>query len=235
MSVESYCISENEVSSNDVISPSGKYKLTIKSYRTKEGCWNFTSGAITRVSDNGHIATINRNYHGFNHSFFNRGGVEWFWTGKTYLSQCFVNLETGETYDNSQSETITSSSFCWAEVIANPSGTILAVVGCVWGGSYEILFYDFSDPSKGWPIIPLHYQADYELNADQDYELKWVGDATVEYTLSRQSSDLFDDLTIEQLPDSDEVYNKEFHYGVVLEKKDGKMCHIKNKVIGCSY
>ena len=238
MSVELYCISENEKSSNEVISPSGKYKLTIKSYKTKEGCWNYTSGSVTRVDDDSLITTINRDYSAFNHSFFNRDGVEWLWTGKTYLSQCFVNLETGEIYDNSTDKAINGSSFCWTNVMTNASGTILAVVGCIWGGPYDIIFYDFTDPAKGWPLIEFDgYQTDYDISADQDYELRWIDDTTVEYTSLREFSTRFnkqvDDLTMEELkelPTSDEEYNKEvtkkFYYRVVIENANEKMCYV---------
>lgn len=40
------------------------------------------------------------------------------------------------------------------------------------GGGYNVIFYDFTDPTTGWPLIPIDkYHEDYYLSADQDYEL----------------------------------------------------------------
>lgn len=49
---DTYCVTEN-IQGESVIklSPSGKYKLTISYYKTREGCWNCSKGVITRVLD----------------------------------------------------------------------------------------------------------------------------------------------------------------------------------------
>jgi hypothetical protein len=227
MSIESYCIPENEVSSTNITSPSGKYHLNIKSYKIREGSWNCTTGIITRTSDSSIVTTINRNYHMFSHHFIIKDGVEWLLTGRTYLSQCCINLDTAEIYENSH-----INSFFWAEIMPNPSGTILAVMGCYWGCSYEILFYDFSDPSKGCPLIKIiDYQSDYNLDLHDGYELKWIDDTTVEFTTSQEFSLSFnkcvEDISIEELEDlpEDDIIEK-FYYRVVLQKKDDGMHYL---------
>ncbi|CAH6420333.1 Hypothetical protein HVR_LOCUS1166 [uncultured virus] len=235
---DKFCIEENLVSSNDILSPSRRFKLIIHSYKTKENCWNYTKGVIIRLSDGTVIAEIIRNYSAFHHSFFTRKNgdknQEWLCTGKTYLSQCFVNLDTGEIYDNSEAST-DSHAFCWASVKANLSGTILAVEGCIWGGPYEIEFYDFSDPTKGWPIIKFNnYDNYHDLYVDDNHETQWLNNETFQYTRNRKYCPRFgkeeDELEIEeleQLPKVDEEYDKEFinklYYRAVVEKIANEM------------
>lgn len=230
-----YCIPENKDGESIVkLSPSGKYKLTISFYKTREGCWGYSKGVVTRVSDDSVIAEIARNYSNFHHTFFIRDQSEWLCTGKTYLSQCFVNLDTGEVYDNLASKE--QHSFCWSKVYANPSGTILAVNGCVWGGPYEINFYDFSDPSKGWPLIKYNsYDIDYDLYCGEEFRVKWIDNETFDYEnygqfcpffnknineLTREEDSHFDHFTYEEY---DSAFVDVLNYHVVVKYIDNEI------------
>ena len=120
---DTFCTVNNLRSENTEISPSGRFKIIISKYGTREGCWNYTKGIIIRISDDKVITEIFRNYLGFHHSFFTRIGEsgvvhEWLCTGRTYLSQCFVNLDTGDIYDNSKDKNINNSSLCWIKIVA---------------------------------------------------------------------------------------------------------------------
>lgn len=231
--ISEFCISENIIGSRDEISPSGRFKLKISNYRTKDGCCNYTGGIITRISDNKIIAEINRNYSVFHHSFFKRNNDEWFWTGKTYMSQCFVNLETGDIYDNSNK--IRYESLCWADVKANPSGNILAVEECAWGGSYFISFWNFSDPSRGWSEINIDWNSNENIGLDADdfdwskHETKWIDENKFEYIKYESFSTKFNKTYFDL--SNEEKYDKEMvdrvYYRVLLERKDNKMLVIK--------
>ncbi|QKF94372.1 hypothetical protein QKU48_gp0914 [Fadolivirus algeromassiliense] len=155
---------ENLIDEVEETSPSGKYKLIIGHYRTKEGAWNYSSGRLVRLSDNKEIITINRNYSTFHHSWFIKNNHEWIQTGSTYMSQLFVDLDTGFIYDNLEKLSQTKeykngASFCWTKCWINNDGNTLVVLGCYWACPYEYKFYDFSSPGKGWE----------ELKTDVEY------------------------------------------------------------------
>jgi len=162
-----------------ILSPTGKYQLIISSYKTGDKTWNYTKGTIKRVVDDHIITEIKRNFYDFHYSFFIRQGQEWLQTGQTYMCQSFVNLDTGDIYDNADQLKLTKeytggSSFCWARSQISPDGNTLAVVGCIWGGPYFYKFYDFTDPSTGWPELE---DDDFYEENDND-QSEWKEDGT---------------------------------------------------------
>lgn len=160
-----------------VISPSGKYRLTITINESR--C---SHGVITRISDNTVIAEIDRNYDVFHHSFFMRDGNEWMVTGKTYLTQTFINLDTGQIIHFPEGDE-NSFSFCWSTVHASPDGKTLAVDGCVWGAPYEIRFYDWTDINKVPKQLTIECDKDFWLDPNEMENIKWTNDVTFEFDL----------------------------------------------------
>ncbi|AGD92852.1 hypothetical protein LBA_00934 [Megavirus lba] len=224
-----YYKSENLISTKEHISTSGKYKLIVETYITKPGCWNYTKGIIHNIETGSVIQEIKRNYCVFHHSFFFKDNQEWLFCGKTYYSQCFINLETGEIFDNSTESK--PDSFCWANVKSNPDGNIIIVEQCIWGGPYEIGFYDFTDPSIGWTELEFdNYQENYYLNIEWNYESKWLDNDTFEYIQKEDYSikfqKFYDELTVEEELESSAIENdliSRMYYRVVLKKIDNKM------------
>lgn len=248
-----------------VLSPSGKYELTIDVFNTNKDpndmgrCWEYSQGIVRRKSvanatgdsrkgdtDGVEIACIKRNYW-FTHGFFEAHGSEWLWSGSTYMSQCFVNLDTGVVYDNADT---TKDCFCWVKVspsTVTPSTTvngrsILAVEGCYWGGPYMIQFYDFSDPANV-RIIRFADQGDrykeYYLMADNDpYEYKWVMDINsdasetlncrFEYTAKQEYSNRFGkytfDLDADEMTEDFDEYEHRFWYACTIAFRDSGGC-----------
>lgn len=146
---------ENKIDNREELSPSGKYKLVISQFKTKDADWNYCSGKLVRLSDNKEIVTINRNYSQFHHSWFIKNNHEWLQTGSTYMSQTFIDLDTGFIYDNTEKLSKTKdfqqgSLFCWTKSWISNDGNTLMVLGCYWTCSYQYKFYDFSTPGKGW-------------------------------------------------------------------------------------
>lgn len=238
---EQYIREENLIET--VLSPSNRFKLTINYYKTKEGSWNYTKGIISRISDGTIIAEIPRNYPTFNHSFFSKDKDEWFQSGRTYMSQCFVNLDTGKIYDNPDEQI--NYPTCWSQVeTVNQSGTLLVISECIWGLPYNIMFHDFADPSKGWPIIPYKdYNEEFNMDCNfNEYKFNWLDDDTLEYICVEkwcpQFNKIEDDLTydeLSQLPDDDESYEKSFikrdKYRVVYTRKDGSICLVEKEYL----
>lgn len=133
---EENVIDQNEHTHND-------YKLIIKYYKTGENTWNYTQGFVYKGEKL--IGSIKRNYSEFPFCFFSHYVV----SGRNYMKQTFLDLDTGEIYDNTNDPT---SQFCWSEIYAIDNNT-LAAHGCFWGGGYEYKFYDVSDLTKGWPEL----------------------------------------------------------------------------------
>lgn len=150
--VEQFIIPENLLKEEILVSPSGRYQLTIGYYKTRAGCWEYTKGTVTEKETRSVITSFVRQYCVMQHSFFTRNGEEWFQSGTDYLTQLFVNLNTGTVYNNDAKKT-TGNEFCWAKSSISPDGKTLAVLGCYWACPYHYLFYDFSHPEQGWPEL----------------------------------------------------------------------------------
>lgn len=149
--------------SQEVMSPSGRFRLLIRQYATREGCWDYSRGTVYRVPDGKLITDIKRNFSTFHHSWIEKDGEEYLVSGRSYMNQCIVNLDQGlemEARDEVLEER--GVAFCWAAVWCNPDGNTLVVDGCQWAGPYEYRFFDFTDPTKGWPELPIRGEADCE-------------------------------------------------------------------------
>jgi hypothetical protein len=138
---ENFYTIENKIEEKNIISPFGKFKLIIETFKTKLNCWNYTRGTLY-TKDNIIISQIDRNYCVFNYSWLIINGQEWLQTGRTYTSQIFINCETKEIFDNLD---INKSEFCWSECFISNNQKTLIVLGCFWGGTYEYIAYDFND------------------------------------------------------------------------------------------
>lgn len=70
------------------------------------------------------------------------------------MSQTIVDLDRGEEYEPPGSH-YESGAFCWVRCYLSPDGNTLVVDGCHWACPYEYRFFDFSDPARGWPPLPV--------------------------------------------------------------------------------
>lgn len=180
---------------HEVISPSGRFKLTIRYYSTKPGCWDYSRGTVVRISDGKEVCDIKRNYGWFVYSFVTKENrcetpdlvmshpEEWLIAGRSYMSQTIVNLETGDLYEP-PGDQYDGFAFCWAGHKLSPDGNTLMVEGCHWACPYEYRFYDFTDPSRGWAeleIVPEGY-----LDADGKKPPVWKEDGTLECYETRE-------------------------------------------------
>lgn len=166
---------ENLTDTKIIESPTGRHILTIGTYKTGEKSWSYTYCTITRKQTNEVVTSIMRNY-SFEHSFFIKNNCEWLQTGSTYMSQVFVNMDTGDVYDNKEElkqtdEYKNGRSFCWVSCTISPTGNTLAVYGCYWGWTYEYKFFDVTDISVGW--LELKLSDPIYDNSLMCYETKW--------------------------------------------------------------
>lgn len=204
--IEDFIKPENcKEETDEKLSPSGKYKLLIRSYSTSPGCWNHTRGTVTRVSDGTEVCDIVRNY-SFTHSFVTKGDVEYLITGRSYMSQTIINLETGQDMEP-QDFHYEGFAFCWVRATLMGDEKTLLVDGCHWACPYEFRFHDFSAPEdKGWAPLPVTELSEWEKHKDNlfDEEGDYNGDWTSLYS-DAQSPVMNDDGTFTVLQ-SVEVY-----------------------------
>jgi hypothetical protein len=158
--VEELFRDENERESAEELSPSGRYRLLLRGYETRPNAWSYSRGTVYRVSDGGQICDIKRNFSLFHHTFVTKDGQEWLIAGRSYMSQTIVNLETGAEYEPG-GDHYDGGAFCWAQCYLSPDGRTLAVDGCIWACPYEYRFFDFTDPSRGWPELPVEPDEGY--------------------------------------------------------------------------
>lgn len=156
-----------EKSTTEKLSPSGRYRLVIRSYDQGSGCWRYTRGTVYRVSDGELVCDIKRNYSTFHHSIVTKNGEEWLITGRKYMGQTLVNLDTAQEYESNE------GGFCWSSHTLSPDGNTLIVDGCFWAAPYEIKLFDFTDPSKGWEEVPITTLAEYEKHGDDPETVAW--------------------------------------------------------------
>lgn len=186
-----------------VISPLGRYSLLLRKYSTKAGSWSVSRGTVTDLRTDKLVADVKRCYGSFPYAFVAKGNVEYLIAGRSYMGQTVVNLSTGEEWNDpvfsrklDEGEKTDRAfgnyeghEFCWAEITPFEDAKTLMVDGCHWACPYEYRFYDFTDPSKGWPQLEIEgsklgikylapndfHNFDYDEDADEG--------PTSEYTL----------------------------------------------------
>lgn len=147
--LEAFFCEENRVTNEDEehLSPSGDYKLTISHYRTKEGCWNYSRGVVTKVSDSAIIADVKRNYHSFWYEWAKHPNEsEYLLCGEDYQGYSVINLTEEVVHTYLPKEAQDGAGFCWASVKFLPEENQVEVSGCIWAGPYEMVRYDFANP-----------------------------------------------------------------------------------------
>ena len=80
-------------------------------------------------------------------------------------------------------EPVHDGEFCWAQCYLSPDGSTLAVDGCVWAGPYEFRFFDFTDPSRGWPELALVGTERIDDPSDAERS-RWIGERVFQCNLA---------------------------------------------------
>ena len=218
--MEKYFVPGNKINEQIVLSPSKEFELIICSYKTKEGCQNYTNGTIIRISDKKIIAEIKRNSCIFNHTFFMKNGEEWLQTGRTYMSQIFVNLITEKIYENLGEK---SDGFRWSNLLISADGCTLAVCGCYWD-VYVYKFFDFTNPDDLWPELCIETKEPFYGTETGDYDGHWNNDSTFTIYFTNTVYDDEDLVDVEKeqiIYDNDDIYIKEQE--TIFERIDNKM------------
>jgi hypothetical protein len=144
-----------------ILSPSGRYSITVDSYTTVKGSWNYTRGRVFSATGDRleTIADVKRNYSTFPFLWLEghgETGHDYLLCGSDYQGQTFVDLTTGQRRDTLSDGSDKGFGFCWAAYKLLSGGRILLVDGCYWACPYEYRFFNVSDPiEKGWPELKI--------------------------------------------------------------------------------
>lgn len=155
-SKKEYFVSENRQGDpQEILSPSGKYKLIIERFSTGKGTWAYSQGTVYKGDEV--VGQIQRNYSAFPFAWIENhpNGHDYFIGGEDYQGQTVLELDTGTRRDLLPEEAAEGFGFCWASYRYLPEHKLLIVSGCYWACPYEIRYYDFSDPMNGWPQLEI--------------------------------------------------------------------------------
>jgi len=153
---EDFYRDENEQSRHEKFSPSGRYRLLVRNYGTKPGCWSYSRGTVYRVSDGAEVGDVKRNYCWYTLAWIedHPNGHSYLICGEDYQGQTVIELDTGRRRDHLPKEAKEGIAFCWVSARFDKDSRILVVNGCIWAAPYEYRFYDFADPIEmGWPEL----------------------------------------------------------------------------------
>lgn len=161
------------------------FKLIIKTYDTKKisgkSTWEYTEGFI--YNNDELVGSIKRNYSEFPFCFFKQNNQEYLISGSSYMRQTILDCQTGDIYDNVNDED--ASDFCWASIDQLDENTVV-VLGCVWGGSYDYCFFDFTN-IKSWPELKVNPEI-----LSKDYLSEYDTAMTVENNIVMITKHMYD-------------------------------------------
>lgn len=161
---------------DEIVSPSGNYKLSSSRYKSPGGGWNVTRGIITD-SNGSVVADIKRNYWEFLYEWVQHSnGKEYLICGEDYQGYNIVNLTDGVTHCHIPDAWAAGNGFCWIKTLVSRDCKLLAVSGCFWACPYQLRVYSFEDPDT----VPLQVVFDRDeewaiLNWDETSKRIVVG------------------------------------------------------------
>ena len=157
-------------------SPSGKYSLEIIEYTSGPESWNYSRGVVRHTDSQKIIADVKRNLAGFWFAWVLRPDGEYLLCGEDYQGYNVIDVKEGTNTLTFPIEAYKGMGFCWGSAYPSPTGQLLAVEGCYWGGPNEIVIYDFSNPSCS--PLPELARAEETLQARG-----WLSDSEFEFTV----------------------------------------------------
>jgi hypothetical protein len=173
----------DETSVQISLSPSGRYRLEIARHEQPDNRWDYSRGVVTDLRTERTVADIRRNYGHFWHAWVLKGdGSEYLLCGEDYQGYNVIDLATGANRIEFGESGYKGWGFCWAAAQPSPDGRILVVEGCHWACPYELVFFDFRDPST-LPLPELFRVS--EDNAPG----QWVGNGEYHYKVALETID----------------------------------------------
>ncbi len=164
-------------------SPSGRYVLETARYQQPDTQWSYSRGILGEIATGRVIADVKRNYGHFWHAWVRKAdGSEYLLCGEDYQGYSVIDLATEQMTVEFGKHGFEGWGFCWASVQPSPDGKVLVVEGCYWACPYELVFFDFSDPS----VLPL---PELFRVSEDNAPGEWVGDEEYRYKVALPSDD----------------------------------------------
>jgi hypothetical protein len=135
--------------------PYEKYSLEISCYKVGEPenhYWDYTRGKVFDKNNN-LLLDIKRNYSSFWHLFIEHpNGNDYFLCGRDYHGGYNIfDLTNQKEYAYNPIHEPYKELFCWISAEFNKDSQQLIVEGCYWACPFELVTFDFSNPTN----IPL--------------------------------------------------------------------------------
>lgn len=127
------------------------------------------------------VADVKRNYGIFWFAWVQRGDREYLLCGEDYQGYNVIDLNFGPNVLTFPHEAYKGMGFCWTAAYPSPTGDTIAVEGCYWACPYELVFYDFTNPSRS-PLPELFRVEDLERAEG------WVSDHEFRFTVGEGAS-----------------------------------------------
>ena len=127
-------------------SPSGAFTLEITVYSSGPDSWNYSRGIVKEVSNGKVIADVLRNLAGFWFTWVLIEDREYLLCGEDYQRYNVIDLACANNVVTFPPEAYQGRGFRWGTAYPSPNGRFIAVEGCYWAGSNDLVVYDFSDP-----------------------------------------------------------------------------------------
>ena len=165
---------EKKIGSGDIHELSGgKYTLIISTYQIgedKDNYWKYTKGEVYDNNSHKTIFEIERNYPDFWHVFIQHpNGNDYLLAGRDYHGGYSVfDLTNLKEYEyKPEPKHKYEEFFCWVNVryYKEDKPLTIEVEGCYWGAEFEMVTFDFSNPTK----LPLT-EISRRLYDEDDYE-----------------------------------------------------------------
>ena len=158
------------------LSPSGAYALEVAEYTAGPSSWNYSRGLVREVASGRLLADVKRNLAGFWFTWVLRADGEYLLCGEDYQGYNVIDLARAKNVLTFPPEAYKGQGFCWGTAYPSPSGQLLAVEGCYWGGPNDLVVYDFSEPLRS--PLPEVARLEEILQAKS-----WLSDREFAYTV----------------------------------------------------
>jgi hypothetical protein len=153
------------------LSPSGQYRMTFKSYRTKNTDRNWSVAEI-EIADVATSRVLHRYARGDDSCFY-----AWVTKGSDEFLLLSEDIEGQSIYSPTlrrfESVAPEDDTFIWCIFHPSPSGRYLAVEVCYWGCPYMVIIYDFTDPMS----LPLPKSLECYDGHNVDFDC-WLSDTS---------------------------------------------------------
>jgi len=213
--IESFFVEENRRpgSTEETLSPSGRYRLHRSTYGTKPGAWNYSRGEVFRVSDGAKVADVKRNYVSFPHLFVEDHpvtGHDYLVASEDYQGHTVVDLTTGEVMSYIPEEAFEGSGWCPTDFELLSDRRTLKVGGCYWACPYEFRLWDLTEPLREGGLknltegLWIDLEGDATLSVEENGDLIWSLNALRFKETGEWRADLYF---------RDEVLSRAMHFG----------------------